>query len=403
MPDFIKSFQLKQFTPIIHFQYYDDGATLRSTAFKPKLDEWIIQKVTGIYPAENETPKQTKARIDATHANLKEQHPEWLVGGAKGQHLALDYKMHISAKEKDSYLIASYIPKPLKREYDQIGMKYLAGVPFFADNEPIKNKQPERASRGIMYEDIQLEIFCLHGDLMEEIESGLPYVLAYNNFGTRQSKGFGCFAVAEESLDMFETRLASHAQYKEAMVYAFVGKFTPNLEKIFKTIDLEYKILKSGFGRDPSQLNEYFREKGIEWEKTIIKKELVKNMGTPRKTDYSDDQKYKYIRALLGVAELYEFPRDRGEKIKISCVDDDEFNSKKKTVERFRSPITFKVFDRHIYLLPEKIPDAVYNCRFEFKNRRGNYVILETPAGPFKLNGFLKNHVDNTWEYVNKQ
>ena len=38
-------FTLKQHTPIIHFQHDQDGATLRATEVKPKLDRFIIEKL----------------------------------------------------------------------------------------------------------------------------------------------------------------------------------------------------------------------------------------------------------------------------------------------------------------------------------------------------------------------
>ena len=37
-------FILKQHTPLIHFQHDQDGATLRATEVKPKLDRFLIEK-----------------------------------------------------------------------------------------------------------------------------------------------------------------------------------------------------------------------------------------------------------------------------------------------------------------------------------------------------------------------
>ena len=36
--------KLKQHTPLIHFQHDQDGATLRATELKPKLDKFLIEK-----------------------------------------------------------------------------------------------------------------------------------------------------------------------------------------------------------------------------------------------------------------------------------------------------------------------------------------------------------------------
>lgn len=39
--------QLKQHTPLIHFQHTQDGATLRATEVKPKLDCFLIEQHFG--------------------------------------------------------------------------------------------------------------------------------------------------------------------------------------------------------------------------------------------------------------------------------------------------------------------------------------------------------------------
>ena len=75
------SFTLKQHTPIIHFQHEQEGATLRATEVKPKLDRFIIDKL-----------KQ----------DGKEVPKEWLVG--KGDHPALNYKMKIQEKNNNGLL-----------------------------------------------------------------------------------------------------------------------------------------------------------------------------------------------------------------------------------------------------------------------------------------------------------
>lgn len=390
MGDFVKTFKLRQHTPLIHFQHEQDGAALRATELKPKVDAWIIAGLTKDIPSGQERDKAVRAYMINTH-------PEWLVGGAKALHLALDYKLHISATVQDAYLVASAISKYTREEYDRQNVKYIAGAPYFADNEKIKNKLIDEARRGLMYKDIQLEIFCLHEDLMSAIENALPYIFSYNNFGTRQSKGFGGFSLESTSVEDFEDMLLEHTLYNQSLMYRFEGRFSPDLQKVFKKIDLEYKILKSGFAKDRSQMMEYFAEKGIEWEKPVIKKELVKNKGVPSKGDYSKDVKRKYIRALLGLAELYEFPQDR-EKIKIAYYGGDD---KENGINRFRSPITFKVFDSNIYMLPENIPDEIYGRKFQFTNQRGEYIIIETPPlGTFDLNKFLENHVEDSWKYV---
>ena len=71
--------QLKQHTPIIHFQHDQEGATLRASELKPKLDKYLIEKFE-------------KENID---------YKKWLIG--KGEHQALNYKVKIITDGNFSY------------------------------------------------------------------------------------------------------------------------------------------------------------------------------------------------------------------------------------------------------------------------------------------------------------
>jgi len=363
--DFTLPIPLKQHTPILHFQYEQDGAGLRATELKPKLDR-LLHRVMQV-------PKK------------------WLVGHGNNDITALDYKLKIKGDVTDDYLVASSIPKFVREEFQSQGQNFISGAPYFADNEPIKNKKLDDARRGRMMENVELEFFSFHIELIPVIKEWLPVLLAYENFGLRQSKAFGGFCPAHFDVDDFENNLKKHPDFKGGLYYRVRGGF----KSAFKKIDEEYKILKSGLAKEPSQMEEYFAEEyNIEWEKRTIKRELVKGRGEPRRTDYSNDDKVKYIRALLGVAELYEFPRDNKEKITI----------KSDSIDRFRSPITFKVFNETIYLIWRKIPDEIYDAEFTFTNRRGKNIRIKTPPKSinFKLEDFLLNHVDSKWNELTK-
>ena len=72
--------RLKQHTPLIHFQHDQEGATLRASEVKPKLDKYILTQLGG--------GDYEKGKAEAKSKG-------WLVG--KGEHYALDYKMRIEA------------------------------------------------------------------------------------------------------------------------------------------------------------------------------------------------------------------------------------------------------------------------------------------------------------------
>ena len=69
---FIKEFMLISQTPMIHFQFEQNGATLRATEVKPKLDAFLTEKA-----------KQIGVDIS-----------QWLIHDTK----ALNYKMRIIAE-----------------------------------------------------------------------------------------------------------------------------------------------------------------------------------------------------------------------------------------------------------------------------------------------------------------
>jgi len=367
--DFTLPIELKQHTPILHFQHEQDGAGLRATELKPKLDR-LLHRVM-------QAPKK------------------WLVGHGHNDITALDYKLKIRCTITKDYLVASSIPKFVREEFQRDGTEFITSAPYFADNELIKNKKLDdpKLKRGRMMKNIRLEFFSFHKDLILKIEEWLPVLLAYENFGLRQSKGFGGFFLAKEKyegfngFEAFQAALKKHPDYKGAL-YHWVRK--GGMPEVFKKIDSEYKILKGGFANDPSQIMEYFMNKSpkIEWEKRTIKQELVKGRGEPRQSDYTNEKGIKYVRALLGVAELYEFPRDNKEKININSND----------IERFRSPITFKIFNETVYLTWHKIPKEIYDAKFTFTNRRGKSISMKTPLeSDFNLQEFILNHVENTW------
>jgi len=394
MEKFKFNIQLKQHTPMFQFQHEQDGATLRGTEVKPKLDRFIIEKITG---------KKGKEAFK----EMKEIHPAWLVGGAKGQHPALDYKLNITIVGKpDNYIVASSIPRHVREYYDnQTEQKYISNAPYFADNELIKNKKLDDKSLGkaIISDGVNLNFFSLHTDLNEQIKAALPIFFALENFGLRQSKGFGAFYPADASIDDFENAISKICPDGTLRFTVRHRNEDERIQNIFKKIDSEYKVLKGGFAKDPSQIMEYFEKEGVTWEKIAIKRELVKGRGIPRKEDYTaDDETVKYVRALLGVAELYEFPRDNSTKIEIKNIkldpklklDPDE------RIDRFRSPIIFKVFDDTIYITWREIPDELYNATFEFKNKSTRHSIyIKTPSAstPLNLKDFIFNHVENTW------
>lgn len=73
---------LKQHTPLIHFQPNQEGATLRASEVKPKLDRYILTQLGN---------DDYQSGINLARNN------GWLIGA--GQHASLNYKMKIVASK----------------------------------------------------------------------------------------------------------------------------------------------------------------------------------------------------------------------------------------------------------------------------------------------------------------
>ena len=233
---------LKQHTPLIHFQHDQYGATLRASEVKPKLDRFILTKLGG---------------GDYKKGCEKAKKEGWLVG--KGEHPALNYKMKIvCSKNRDEFLAASYM-SPKKMPYlNSQGINVLSPTPYFAqekENGEIANQKRRWNNikcKAIKHEKVEIEIFSLVDSLIDEIGNFIQSFFVIENFGTRQSKGFGCFTVIEikSVKDNQECKLTLQNNEKllkdnYAVCYKKVLKDS-SISGIFRTITEDYRLLKTG-------------------------------------------------------------------------------------------------------------------------------------------------------------
>ncbi len=117
-----------------------------------------------------------------------------------------------------------------------------------------------------------------------------------------------------------------------------------------------------------SEFFKFFCKNNIRWEKRKIKQTIQSEFPEIFNTfsyDFNDAESnrildceieneplnFKFIRALLGLAELFSYTtNDRNIKYIVSV--SDTLNQ----IQRFKSPISFKVYDNTVYVLPEEIP-----------------------------------------------
>lgn len=354
-------FTLKQHTPLIHFQWDQEGATLRATEVKPKLDKFI----KSIFKAKGE-------KIPTN----------WMVGKSTRNNdndsFSLDYKLRIEAYgNKQEYAISSLPPSRKKDDkraedlLDKASSIYLNETQYFADNQYIdKPLEYSKIRKGILYEGATITLFSFVPELLDCIKDHFPKFIVSQNFGTRQTKGFGCFSIKGRT----DQQIIQDLKEVPEITGIFQKLSNHSFDSKLKEISKGYAILKRGNSYPKYQkakLWEYLcSTKDVKWEKRKIKLHIKSqnpklfdelkcenNINRIDDCGTKQDENFYYIRALLGLAEQYEFVKSDFRRLKVKIKDSlqDDPNEKDKAIDRFRSPIRYYITDTSIFLLTEKI------------------------------------------------
>ncbi len=374
--------KLKQHTPLIHFQHDQEGATLRASEVKPKLDRFILSKLS----------------LEEKEKGKKEG---WI--RSKNDKVWLDYKMRILAQDVNiEYMLASYINPDRIKALNHQGIKVVSNTPFFAqekqNNQILKSEKPREdwnkiEKKGILAQnDITIIIISPKVSLLSTVSRLIQSFFIVTNFGTRQSKGFGCFSPKRITLDgrlialeNVETLLKQHFSF----VYKKSLSHSP-IESILSTINEDYRLLKSGCTRPyaKSKLMLYAEnlDSNVGWDKKYIKVNtndvfpnkdgdnyLLKCRKENIRVSYSEKDSYRYLRALLGLAEQYEFLLenpplgDSRNKMIVKVLNND--------IQRYQSPLLFKVIENTIYLVGNEVSPDMLDKPFHF------YVNFQNDSG----------------------
>lgn len=386
---YFKSFNLIQHTPLLHFQYDQTGATIRATEVKPKLDKFIIFHMK---TANHDIPLYWYVGFLHEHEKKTKQNKN-----SFPTHPALDYQL-------------KFLPlsKPRSEEFVIIGNP--------------KDREAER-SFGLSWErGIEMTIICLDNGLMDTIESHLKAFFVLHNFGKRGSKGFGSFTIEGTTINEVENALkgAKVAAYKGGKV----GK--PFTQKDYKQISEINRDLKSGFNHKEYRKAKIFeyaaKEKQLRWDKRWIKRKIYQQntfrenllytkhppIDNNLQNDWKDhsDEEYRFFRAMLGLPEILEYQiadAQNNNKYQVSIEHNGEEQDK---IERFRSPMTFKIVLGQVYLIVEVIPESMFKASFNMildtkqnKNSRNprkahNLGSIQTPTkDEFSLEEFLDKYI----------
>lgn len=278
--------------------------------------------------------------------------------------------------------------------------------------------------KGLLYPgNIIVGIECQNKDLSDRLGKQIEVFFLCHNFGTRQNKGFGGFEVMskiiEEKFVKCEVDPVVALKENFDFVYKCESNFQNNFVQIFNKIRNDYQLIKSGIN-NPFNPNAYRKSKlflfgvkngGVRWEKRSLKKiinenDLFNKNGEKVKLYYKkdpitgeeddkgrkvsektnnwgpDNYQYEFLRAALGLTEQYEFllekegeeKPDYSDKIIVKVI-----NINEDKIERYKSPLFFKVIDKVIYLAGND-KSLQGNFQFEiFVKSNPNEKILHKP------------------------
>lgn len=388
--------KLKQHTPLIHFQHDQEGATLRASEVKPKLDRFLLTKLgKGDYQQGISIAKKNG----------------WLIGKSEG-HYALDYKIKIEAPEtqimdlsrdsgrtnRQGKRIMENIPlyfgdlgdgsqfKKMSFCFNPINLIIICSRTRYAKND--KEKQNE--------EQKETEIIGL-------IETNINQFFFMHNFGTRQTKGFGSFTTIG-----YPTSFPN--EYAIFSLNNFLAKFGTwdFFKELFYSIELFYKTIRSGINQNgvyfKSLMYSYAIEQDSYWDKRTIRHKFRhftpnKYEDKGEKADSENDGNNteniaRLFRDMLGLSSSQtwmSYNRDQITKEHIP-------NKNEETIERFKSPLLFKpVYDDNkynVYIIPELIPEEYCGSKFKISSSNTHSSFeMKTPK-KFDILDFLQYFTD---------
>ncbi|KEO75916.1 hypothetical protein [Anditalea andensis] len=366
--------QLRQHTPLIHFQHDQAGATLRATEVKPKLDKFILTNLgNGNFNKGVEEAKKNK----------------WLISNTE----ALDFKLRFTVTEKPDISEINKIKvdrktgleKTKTRKEDGREIKDLNSYPLYFGNLDKDIEDNSEYRRFIFLKNpFQMEIFTFQSSLIKEIREKVNFALffAQNNFGSRQSKGFGSFYI--EKGDANYNSIESNYRFTIDM------SKHDNWHQLFDTIDIFYKTLRSGINLKnrnretifyfKSLLFLYFKNKNIQWDKKSIKEHFLRSDLEKQTRDHNNpdilefqSKEKKLVKDLLGLSTNESW---RSYSKNIEKANDN--------IDRFKSPITFKPVKTSekrftVYIFLNTIDPNFLDQQFEIRDRNKTFH-LSTPA-----------------------
>ena len=228
----------------------------------------------------------------------------------------------------------------------------------------------------------KIEFLSFNLKVKDAIEKYFEAFLANANFGTRQSKGYGGFYIDGKS---FNKSLI------QSTVYSFS---TRDWQRDIKVL---YSFLRQGLnfpGRDGTRfyskpaIFSYAKSLGWTWDKKAIKEKFI-NRNTPQENSF-------VLRDLFGLSSEQSWGRDT-------------ISKEHKDIERFKSPLTFKIVDNTVYFWENNSVEKMLNKEFKIQQNKRGDLKLNTPEEfdfeeffTFAFNIDLSKHIDSQYHNQNE-
>ncbi len=319
---------LKQHTPLIHFQHNKNCSTIRMTEFKPKLDKFLL-----------------KQNFD---------HEKYLMKNSEDIE-SFDYSVRVKDIKKNEM-------KSISDDF-----------PLFFGNLGVDNNIQKK--KFIICSSVTLLFASFYKELLEEIIKILPIFLMQTNFGTRQSKGFGSFFINDNYVYKLNNKKNNYSStyicQSKQLDYSFTVKAKGSdkfnrINSVFEEINKLYSAIKNKFtGKKENKIYPYIRRyaqyRRKNWEKECIKKELYDIGNLPYNSTL--------IKNMIGLSTSQKWYKPKND-----IIDKEHTNNE---IDRIPSPIFFKILQiddnkYQVFIKLEKLPDEIFGQAFNIKIREKN-------------------------------
>lgn len=355
---------LKQHTPLIHFQPEQQGAILRATEVKPKLDRFLISYAFGNNKKPEENFETYKKYLIGYKKDIRDKYEDF-----EGRR-AFNYKLKICNVKN-------------LRDPHEIEVNNKKDFPLYFGN---MGKSKFNKSKFVFCDTLDIEFISFHNEIIDKIKKYLPEFLMKTNFGQRQSKGFGSFYIN----DMAEVKKWNKLKYSFEVKATSDDKIIKNKDKIYKEqyallkkINEFYVSLRAETTKQDPYIKEYALKEQMIWDKDKIKSEY-------NNTKLTSDYPAYLIKDLLGLSVREEWHKQHFIITKVHSNGE---------IERFQSPMFFKPIREYqnkfiVYFEGRDIPKQLLDQTFNIKKDGSGDLQLNTPKS-FNIDDFIQYVIKN--------